>query len=472
MDGAETNLVVDIPPITVRNPFTGETVAVIPAATPAELESVLAAAVSGAAAMAALAAYERAELLERAADLLAAEADEIAELIVAEQGKTIAEARIEANRAPQLLRLCAGEALRIHGETLPLDASPNGHSRLGFTLRVPAGIVLAITPFNYPLLLATHKIGPALAAGNSVILKPASTTPLTALRLVGALTAGGFPEHAIQCVVATGATIGPLCSDDRVRVLSFTGSQPVGVAITHVAGIKRLCLELGANCPLVVMEDADIEAVAAATAASGYANAGQVCISTQRVVVHERVYGDYLDALVPKVAGILAGDPASDRIQMGPLISEGEAQRVDRVVRDAAAGGANILVGGERDGALYAPTVVADVRVESELFLDELFGPCVAVTRAAGFEQAIELANRGVYGLGAAIFTRDIDRAIRFARQVIAGQVQINSSPLWRVDGMPYGGLRQSGLGKEGPRYAVEEMTDVKTVVVHPTTPA
>jgi acyl-CoA reductase-like NAD-dependent aldehyde dehydrogenase len=455
--------------IAVTNPYDGSVIGEVASATRADADAAVARAVAAARELAALTTHERADLLERAATVVDLALGELSDLIVAEQGKTRAEARREAGRVGPLLRLCAAEIRTLHEEVIPLDASPDGAQRLGFRLRVPAGVVVAITPFNYPLLLVAHKLGPALAGGNAVILKPSSLTPLTAQRFVALLHRAGYPESAIQCLVGRGASVVPwLCADDRVRVVTFTGGREAGLAIARQTGIQRLCLELGANCPLVVMEDADISAAAAGTAVGGFANAGQACISAQRVLVHESVNATFLDALAARVGAIKAGDPAHPETTMGPLISEAEAQRVECVIGAAVAAGARIVVGGGRDRALHQPTVVAEVPVTTSLFCDELFGPAVGITSFAGFEEAIALANRSQYGLGAAIFTRDVHRALAFARRAEAGNIHINSSPLWRVDAMPYGGLKQSGLGKEGPRYAIEEMTDTKTVVFHP----
>jgi len=301
-----------------------------------------------------------------------------------------------------------------------------------------------------------------------VVLKPADRTPLSALKLTEVMLEAGLPENGIQCLIGSGRELGPrMCADARVRKISFTGSSEVGEAITRVAGVKRLSLELGSNSPLVVLPDADLEKVAEATAIGGYVNAGQVCISTQRVLVERSAYANFLDALKPRVEALKVGDPMKEDTQVSAMISETEARRVESWVAEAVAQGARVLTGGERQKAVYAPTVVADVRPKMRISCDELFGPAVAVTPVDGVEQALELANDSKYGLGAGIFTRDITQALRFARRVESGNVMINWTPLWRADLMPYGGFKNSGIGKEGPRYAVEEMTESKTVVFH-----
>jgi glyceraldehyde-3-phosphate dehydrogenase (NADP+) len=452
----------------VLHPFDGHVVDTVPSASPEHVEQALTAAVQGAATMAALAAHERCRILLRSADLLDSRAEEMARTISAEEGKPLAEGRAEATRCGELIRLAAFEGAQVRGETLPLDASLNGAGKLGMTLRVPCGVVVAISPFNYPLMLVLHKVAPALAAGNAVILKPATQTPLTALKMTEILLEAGLPPLGLQTLTGPGSRLGPaLCADRRVRKVSFTGSSDVGRAIAAVAGVKKLSLELGSNCPLVVLPDADIEQVADATATSGYVNAGQVCISTQRVLADRSIYADLLDALTPKVASLRTGDPFADGTQLSAMISPDEAQRVTEWIGEAVAGGARLLTGGERDGALLAPTLLADVEPAMRVSRQELFGPAVTVTPVSGVEEALRVANDSEYGLGSGIFTRDVDAALAFARGAEFGTVNINSTPLWRADLMPYGGLKQSGIGKEGPRYAVEEMTELKTVIFH-----
>ncbi|HEV3025862.1 MAG TPA: aldehyde dehydrogenase family protein [Pirellulales bacterium] len=454
--------------VDVTNPYDGSTVDTVPLADATDVDRALAGAVAGAATIRRLSGYERFGILARAAELLRQRADDFGRTISLEEGKTFAEGRGEALRAVETLQLSAEEAKRLAGEVLPLDGAPGGERKLGFTLRVPCGVVVAITPFNFPLNLVCHKVGPALAAGNVVVVKPASDTPLSALRLVTILLEAGLPPDAIACLTGPGAALGEaLVRDPRVRKVSFTGSRDVGERLCRAAGLKKVTLELGSNSPLVVLDDADLEQVAHAVVATGYANAGQTCISTQRVIALEPVYGDLLDALKPKVAAIRAGDPLDPAVQMGPLIREADAERVGKWVGEAVAGGAKLLAGGGRRGTLFEPTLVADVDPRMRISCDELFGPAVAVTRATNVDHAIKMANDTRYGLSAGIFTRSLDSALRFAREVETGNIHINWGPAWRADLMPYGGLKESGLGKEGPKYAIEEMTELKTVVIH-----
>jgi len=454
--------------IEVLNPYNGEVVDTVPNAAPQEVEKALASAARGAQVMAELPAYQRFTILMKAAGLLMERQEEFARLISQESGKALWESRLEVVRAAETIELSAEEAKRIRGETIPLDAASGGKGKFGFTLRVPCGVVVAISPFNFPLNLLCHKVGPGLAAGNAVIAKPPSDTPLSGLRFTELLLQAGLPSEGIQCITGPGGSVGEqLCKDPRVRKISFTGSPTVGERICQVAGIKKVTMELGSNSPLIIMEDADLEEVAKATAATGYALAGQVCISTQRVLVNQRVYGDFLDALKPEVEAIVTGNPLEESTRMGPMIRESDAVRVESWINEAVKGGAKLLTGGGRQGNLVAPTVVADVDAKERISCDELFGPAVAVTPFDDIDQAIAMANDSKYGLSAGIFTRNLDWAMKFVREVHSGNLMVNWGPQWRVDLMPYGGLKQSGFGKEGPKYAVEEMTEQKMVVFH-----
>jgi len=455
-------------PIEVLNPFDGSLVDTVPHAGPKEVDQALESATRGARLMADLPAYERYSILMKTAGLLRENQEDFARLISLEAGKVLHESRFEVVRAAETIELSAEEAKRIRGETIPLDAASGGQGKFGFTLRVPCGVVVAISPFNFPLNLLCHKVGPALAAGNAVIAKPPTDTPLTALRFTELLLEAGLPPEGIQCVTGPGGSVGEqLCADPRVRKISFTGSPSVGERICQVAGIKKVTMELGSNSPLIIMPDADIEQVARATAATGYALAGQVCISTQRVLVNDQVYEDFLDVLRPEVESIVTGNPLEEQTQMGPMIRESDAIRVEGWINEALSSGARLITGGSRHRNLVSPTVVADVDAKQRISCDELFGPAVAVTRFNDIDQAIALANDSKYGLSAGIFTRNLDWAMKFIREVHSGNLMVNWGPQWRVDLMPYGGLKQSGFGKEGPRYAVEEMTELKMVVFH-----
>ena len=452
----------------VIHPYDGAVLDTVPVGAPADISAALNGLEQGAAVMRALPTHRRVEILRRTAQLMAEQQENLARLISREEGKVLAEGRIEAGRAMEALDLSADAARDLHGETVPLDATPGGVGKLGFTLRVPCGIVAAITPFNFPLNLVAHKIGPAIAGGNAVLLKPASDTPLSALKLVELLLEAGLPEEAIACVTGPGGELGEaICADARVRKISFTGSAEVGEAITRAAGLKRVTMELGSNSPVIVLDDADVAKVARTLAVTGYANAGQVCISSQRVIATPGVHSDLLDALRTEVQQLVAGDPLAEGTQVGPLIRERDAARVETWLGEAVTQGAELLCGGSREGAVVQPALLANVAPEMKLSCEELFGPALGVTRAPDVESAIALANETRFGLSAAVFTQDIDRAMRFAREVDSGNLHINFGTAWRAEIMPYGGLKDSGFGKEGPRYAVQEMTESKMVVIH-----
>jgi glyceraldehyde-3-phosphate dehydrogenase (NADP+) len=453
----------------IRSPYDGRVVGHAAIADASDADKALAAAEHGAAIWRETPAHARLDVLLRAAALVDERAEAIATLLSAENGKTITEARGEVGRAGDMIRLAGHEGTQLYGASLPLDAHRGtGLDKVGFTLRQPCGVVVAITPFNYPSLLVLHKVAPALAAGNAVVLKPARATPLTALALAEAFTDAGLPPGVLNVLTGPGGRLGDvLVSDPRVRKVSFTGSTAVGEHITRVAGVKKLSLELGASCPVVVLPDADVDAAAAAIAAGGYINAGQVCISVQRVITHPRVHGDLVDALVPQVEAIACGDPSRDDTGLGSLISETEAKRVEGALHAAVDAGATLLTGGQRDGAVVTPAVVDDVAPTAALNQEELFGPAVAVSTAEDWTSAIANANSTAYGLGAGVFTNDVGAAVRAMRQIDAGVIHINWTPLWRADLMPYGGLKASGIGKEGFRTAVSEMTEEKTVILH-----
>ena len=454
--------------IDVLNPFDGSVVDTVPAADNSDVDVAIGAAVLGAEIMAGIPAFERYQILHRAADLMQERVDDLGRTITMEEGKTLTEGLGEAARAVETMTLAAEEAKRLTGETLPLDASSNGVGKFGFTLRVPCGVVVAITPFNFPLNLVCHKVGPGLAAGNAVIVKPATDTPLSALKLTEIMLEAGVPPAALQCITGSGAVIGDaIAADPRVRKISFTGSRDVGEHICRTAGLKKVTMELGSNAPLIVMSDADLDKVAEATTTTGFANAGQVCISAQRVMVNQNVYGDFIDALTPKVEALTAGNPLEEGITMGPMIRETDAVRVNDWIQEAVGSGAKVVTGGDRTGTLHAPTVIADVDPKMQISCNEVFGPAVAISRFDSIEDAIGNANDTNYGLSAAIFTENIDWAMQFAQRVNSGNIHINWGTMWRADFMPYGGLKESGMGKEGPKYAVEEMTETKMVVIH-----
>ena len=452
----------------VVNPFNGSVIDTVPSATPADITAAIDGLGKGAKTMRNMPAHRRVDILRKAASLMRERQEELGRLISTEEGKVLAEGRIETGRAAEAIDLSGDEARRLHGETVPLDSTPGGVGKLGFTLRVPCGIVAAITPFNFPLNLVAHKVGPAIAAANALLLKPASDTPMSSLKLVEILLETGLPPEAIACVTGSGAALGQaICTDQRIRKISFTGSAEVGEQICRLAGLKRVTMELGSNSPVIVLDDADPEKVAAAIAVTGFANAGQVCISSQRIIATPTIHDDLLDALKAKVEQLTAGDQLAEGTHIGPLVREADAKRVEEWLGQAVAQGAKLLCGGDREGSVVQPAVLANVQRDMRMSCDELFGPAIGVTRADSIDDAIRLANDTRFGLSASIFTQDIDKAIRFAREVDSGNLHINFGTAWRAETMPYGGLKDSGMGKEGPKYAVEEMTEIKMVVIH-----
>ncbi len=453
----------------ILSPFDSRIVGTVAVADVDDVDSALRAATAGAKLWRFTPAHERFAILLKAAQLADERSEEIAQIISAENGKSLVEARGEAGRSGEIIRLAAFEGSQLYGESLPLDANKGtGFDKIGFTLREPVGVVVAIAPFNYPALLVLHKIAPAIAAGNAVVLKPSRATPLTSIALAQCFLDAGLPGGVLNIVTGSGALLGDaLVSDPRVRKVSFTGSTATGEHITRVAGIKKLSLELGASGPVAILRDADIEFAAEAVALGGYINAGQVCISVQRVIVDEHVAADFIDALKSRVEKIVVGDPRAEATKVGTLISRVEADRVTAAITRAQEEGATLITGGEQNGTIIQPAILTDVDPRASIAQDELFGPAVAISTARDTNHAIELANSTVYGLGAGIFTKDVSAAIQAARQVESGVVHINWTQLWRADLMPYGGYKSSGIGKEGVRSAVAEMTEIKTVILH-----
>jgi acyl-CoA reductase-like NAD-dependent aldehyde dehydrogenase len=408
---------------------------------------------------------ERAAVLARAAELIESRSDDLARTIAAESGKTIREAAGEVGRAVQTFRVSSEEARRLAGEVVPFDGAPTGGDRFGFYLRVPLGVVVAITPFNFPLNLAAHKVAPAIAAGNSVILKPASATPLTGLALGEVLYDAGLPPRALSVVTGPGGSVGGrLVADPRPRMVTFTGSPPVGRAIQAAVGLKKTAMELGSNSAVIVTGGCDVEAAAERSVRGAFALAGQVCISVQRVVVERGVMDRFLSAACAVAGSLKVGDQLAPETDMGPMIDEGEAKRAEAWVGEGLDAGASALVGGTRDGTLCAPTVLVDVPEDARIWRDEAFAPVMCVRPFDTLDEAIRIVNDSAYGLQAGIYTDRLEDALRAAHEIECGGVMVNDVPTFRVDLMPYGGVKDSGLGREGPRFAVEEMTEIRVI--------
>lgn len=453
--------------IEVRSKYSGEVIGVLPSARGEDVDAALAAAEAAAQVMAAMPAHKRSTILARTADLINERREDLARTIAAEAGKALKYARLEVDRAVNTFVVAAEEAKRIHGETVPLDAASSGEGYFGFYVRRPMGVVAAISPFNFPLNLVAHKVAPALAAGNTVVLKPATSTPLTAVELCRILADAGLPAGAVNLVVGSGSTVGEqLVSDPRVAKVTFTGSPPVGKRITEIAGIKKVTLELGNNSPVVLGPDADLDYVAKRCAIGAYYNSGQVCISVQRIYSQKAAYELFLEKFVKASDAMVVGDPLDERVDVGPMIDIAEAERVDGWVSEAQAGGANVVTGGKREGGVYWPTVLTSVQPEMKVVAEEIFGPVASVIQCADFEEALQQADATEYGLQVGVFTRDINRAFEAVRKLNFGGVIINDTPVFRADHMPYGGNRKSGVGREGVRFAMEDMTNIQMVAI------
>lgn len=451
----------------IYNKYDDSLIGTLPIVDAERVDEAIAAAERAASVMAEMPAHIRGAILFRTAQLLQERKEEIAKTIAAEAGKALKFARIEVDRAISTFTIASEEAKRIHGETVPLDAVPSGEGYFGFYVRRPVGIVAAITPFNFPLNLVAHKVAPALAAGNSLVLKPAAMTPLTSVKLCECLEAAGLPPGAINLINGSGSTVGEwLVRDARVQKITFTGSVPVGNRILSVAGIKKVTLELGNTAPIIIAPDADLESVAKRAAVSAFYNSGQVCISTQRIYGTPEVQNSFTEKFVAAANAMVVGDPLDERVDVGPMIAKSEVERVSEWVNEAASGGAHILTGGKREGNVYYPTVIVDAKPEMKVIAEEVFGPVATVIRADSFEDALEQADKTSFGLQASVFTRDINRVFQAIKRLNFGGVIINDVPSFRADHMPYGGNRKSGLGREGVKYAMEEMTNIQMVAI------
>ncbi|MFQ5744753.1 MAG: aldehyde dehydrogenase family protein [Acidobacteriota bacterium] len=452
--------------IEVRDPYDNSLVDTVPKASEEDLERALAAAVKGFEQTKSMPAFERANILGKTAFSITENLEGFARVIAREGSKTIREARIEVARAANAFTVAAEESKRILGETISFDSFPGGEQRQGYYCRLPLGVILAITPFNDPLNLVAHKLAPALAAGNAVILKPATLTPLSALKLADTLLQAGLPPLALQVVTGSGADIGDrLVGDARVRMVSFTGGTEVGKRIARTAGIKKIGMELGSNSPVIVWRDADIAWAARSCVSAAFWAAGQNCIGVQRIHAHDQVYEEFRDRFVDLTSQYQIGDKLREETDMGPMITEEEAVRVERWVKEAVDKGARTVTGGSRHGTLFAPTVLENVPTSVSLHCQEAFGPTVNLYRhEGGLDEAIHKANSLPYGIHAAIFTNSLDVALEAARELDSGGVMINDSTDYRLDSMPFGGVKLSGLGREGIKFALRQMTETKVI--------
>ncbi len=452
--------------LTVKSPFDGAVVGEAVLGSPQLLDEATDAAVRAQPLMAALSRGERSAILEKMADRVEAEKESLAQTLSAESGKPIAYARIEAARAVDTLRATADAARALSGAEVPLDAAAPGKGRLAFTRRFPVGPIASITPFNFPLNLVAHKVGPAIAAGCANVVKPASATPLSALALARIAGECGLPKGGLSVVACDRKTGQRLVEDERFKLLTFTGSAEVGWRMKGQAGKKRVVLELGGNAAAVVLPDADLDDMATRCANGGYYQAGQSCISVQRVVVHEAVYERAREALVNRTRAVPFGDPRLDATVSGPVIDQGNAERVEEWIAEAVAAGGKKLTGGERKGNVIAPVLLEDVPRSAKVVAEEVFGPVIVLERAASLDAALAVAGDTRFGLQCGLFTHDLGAVIKAWEQLEVGGIIHNDAPAFRVDLMPYGGVRDSGLGREGPRFTLEEMTESRLLVL------
>lgn len=449
--------------------YSGEAFAQVAIAEKNHIEKAIASAEEAKKTMANLPAYRRSRIIADAAKIISKKSEQFTDIIIREAGKPYKFARAEVERCIENIEYAAEEAKRIHGETLPVDAGSAGVGRVGYYDRFPVGIVLAISPFNFPLNLAAHKVAPAIAAGCPVILKPSTLAPLSGIELVKAFKEAGVPDGGIHALVGPGSRVGEmLIKDNRIAKISFTGSRAVGEHITGTAGLKKITMELGSNSGAVIdntIKNMDFAVKRCVMGAFYYQ--GQVCISVQRIFVHQDIYDEFLEKFISRTKEWKIGSPLDKETDLGPMISLPEAERVENWINEAAEAGANILLGGKREGSIYYPTVMTNTRPEMKVMKNELFGPGVTIQKIASFEEGIEQCDNSEYGLQAGIFTSDITKAMKAVKSLNVGGVIINDIPTFRVDHMPYGGNKGSGLGREGAKFAIEEMTTPRMVVIN-----
>ncbi|MFC4766209.1 aldehyde dehydrogenase family protein [Effusibacillus consociatus] len=451
---------------TLYSPYNGEPIAEIPVATVEEVNQAIEAAYQARGIMAKMPAHQRARILEKLALLLEQRADEAAQIIALEAAKPITTAKGEVARTVQTYKFAAEEAKRIHGETLPLDAAPGGEGRVAYTVREPVGVVGAITPFNFPMNLVAHKVGPAIASGNTIVLKPATQTPLSSFFIAELLQEAGLPAGALNVVTGSGSVAGErIVTDHRVQVITFTGSPTVGIGIRNKAGLKRVTLELGSNSAVIVDKGVNIDKIISRCVTGAFAFQGQVCISLQRVYVHEEAYDEFVEKFVEATNKLQIGDPLNPATDLSALISPKDVKRSLDWIEEAKQQGAKVAAGGTVEGNILRPTVLLDVDPTLKVSCQEVFALIVLINKIKTIDEAIELVNDSRYGLQAGIYTENIHVALDAAEKLHVGGVMINDIPTFRVDHMPYGGVKESGFGREGLKYAIEEMTELKLVV-------
>ncbi len=452
--------------VTLQSPFSGEVLAQVPEATNEEVEQAIRAADAARMAIAKMPAHQRASILEKFCKLLEAQSDRAARIIAKEAAKPMKWAKGEVARALQTYKLSAEEAKRIHGEAFSLDAAPGGVGRRAYTVRYPLGVIGAITPFNFPLNLVAHKVGPAIASGNTIVLKPATQTPLSAFLIAELFQEAGLPAGVLNVVTGRGSIVGEkIVKDPRIHMITFTGSPEVGIGIRNKAGLKRVTLELGSNSAVIVDKGVDLDKVVPRCVSGAFAYQGQVCISLQRVYVQDEIFNEFVNKFVQATEELNIGDPLDDNTDISALISSKDVDRALSWIEEAKRGGARIVSGGKANGSILQPTVILDADSSLKVSCNEVFAPIVIINRVKSVSEAIEYVNDSRYGLQAGIYTENVHTAMMAAEELQVGGVMINDIPTFRVDQMPYGGVKESGIGREGVKYAVEEMTEMKLVV-------
>lgn len=451
--------------INVENPFDQSVIDTVPKGSAEDMKCAIDAAVEGAEIAKKMPVHQRMEILYKTAEIVKNNAEDYAKIIATEGSKTITEARKEVFRCVNTLTISAEESRRILGETIPFDSVAGSENKTGYYMRVPVGVIGAITPFNDPLNLVAHKLGPAIAGGNSVVLKPATVTPLSALKLAEAFMEAGLPPKVLNVVTGYAADVADiLVTDPRVRMISFTGGPEAGKEIVAKAGLKKIGMELGSNSPVIVMGDADIDWAVESCVSGAFWAVGQNCIGVQRLLIDEKIYETFSEKFVALTKKMKTGYQLDDDTNMGPMITLKEAERVEEWIKDAADKGAEILTGGGRKGTLVEPTVLASVPENARITCEEIFGPVVILKPVSSLDEAIKISNSVEYGLHGAIFTKNIDNAFRAINELEVGSVIINDSTDYRLDQMPFGGVKQSGLGREGIKFSLQEMTEPKVV--------
>jgi glyceraldehyde-3-phosphate dehydrogenase (NADP+) len=446
----------------VVNPYTNTSVGEVYQAGPNDIADAIAAAAAAFRYTRALPSYARAEILSFIAREIEASKEEFSQLITAETGKPITLSRVEVARSIFTFDYSAEEAKRIEGAILPLDLNAQSANRLGVVRRFPLGPIGAVTPFNFPINLVAHKVAPAIAAGNTIILKPSSNSPMTALLLAKIIEKSSLPKGAFNVVPCQASEAGQLITDERVKLISFTGSPVVGWGLKGKAGKKRVVLELGGNAGVIVDKGIDVDVAAKRIAQGSYSNAGQSCISVQRIYVHADIYDIFTENFVRISKSIIVGDPSDDKTVVGPMITEEAAREIESWIHEAIGSGAHLLCGGNRKGAILEPTILVDVKPEMKVSCNEVFAPVVTLERFRDFESAITMVNNSRFGLQAGVFTNDMRNIFQAFNELEVGGVIINDYPSYRIDHMPYGGVKDSGFGREGIKYAIEEMTEMK----------